>query len=51
MSFKVISFLELWQYFCSAEHNHLCNFGRGIKRNNSVKLFRIWVIGSGGVVF
>ena len=22
-------FLKLWQPFCSAEHNHLCNFGRG----------------------
>ena len=24
--FKDISFLELWQPFCSAEQNHLCNF-------------------------
>ena len=29
MQFKGISYLELWQPFCSAEHNHLCNFGRG----------------------
>ena len=29
MSFKGISYLELWQPFCSAERNHLCNFGRG----------------------
>ena len=28
MLFKGISYLELWQPFCSAEHNHLCNFGR-----------------------
>ena len=28
MSFKDISFLELWWPFCSAEQNHLCNFGR-----------------------
>ena len=28
MLFKDISFLELWQPFCSAEQNHLCNFGR-----------------------
>ena len=28
MQFKGISYLELWQPFCSAEHNHLCNFGR-----------------------
>ena len=27
--FKDISYLELWQPFCSAEQNHLCNFGRG----------------------
>ena len=29
MSFKGISYLEFWQAFCSAECNHLCNFGRG----------------------
>ena len=29
MSFKGISYLELWRSFCSAERNHLCNFGRG----------------------
>ena len=29
MPFKGISYLELWQPFCSGEHNHLCNFGRG----------------------
>ena len=29
MLFKDISYLELWQPFCSAEHNHLCKFGRG----------------------
>ena len=28
MTFKGISYLELWQPFCSAECNHLCNFGR-----------------------
>ena len=27
--FRGISYLELWQPFCSAEPNHLCNFGRG----------------------
>ena len=26
--FKDISYLELWQTFCFAEWNHLCNFGR-----------------------
>ena len=29
MLFKDISYLDLWQPFCSAEGNHLCNFGRG----------------------
>ena len=29
MPFKDISYLELWQPLCSAEPNHLCNFGRG----------------------
>ena len=28
MSFKDISYLELWWPLCSAEHKHLCNFGR-----------------------
>ena len=29
MSFKCISYLELWQLFCSEEHNQLCNFSEG----------------------
>ena len=29
MSFNIISDLELWGPFCSAERNHLCNFSRG----------------------
>ena len=29
MHFKDISYLELWQPFCSAERNHLCNLGGG----------------------
>ena len=29
MPFKGIFYLEHWQPFCSAERNHLCNFGRG----------------------
>ena len=29
MSFKDISYLELWPPFCSAEQYHLYNFGRG----------------------
>ena len=29
MPFNDISYLELWRPVCSAEGNHLCNFGRG----------------------
>ena len=29
MPFKDISYLELWQRFCSAERKDLCYFGRG----------------------
>ena len=29
MSFKGISYLELWQSFFSAEHDHLCNLSKG----------------------
>ena len=29
MPFKGISYLDIWQPFCSAECNYLCNFGRG----------------------
>ena len=29
MLFKGISYLELWQPFCSVERNYLCSFGRG----------------------
>ena len=28
MSFKDISYLEIWRPLCSADQNHLCNFGR-----------------------
>ena len=28
MPFKDISYLELWQPFCSAKRNHLCNLGK-----------------------
>ena len=27
-----ISYLELWQLFCSAEQNYLCNFARGYSK-------------------
>ena len=29
MSFKDISYLQLWQPVCSRERKHLCNFSRG----------------------
>ena len=29
MLFKDISYLELWWSLCSADQNHLSNFGRG----------------------
>ena len=29
MPFKGISYLNIWQPFCSKERNRLCNFGRG----------------------
>ena len=29
MQLKGISYLGLWQPFCSEEPSHLCNFGRG----------------------
>ena len=29
MSFKDVSYLELWQPLCSVDWNHLCNFERG----------------------
>ena len=47
MPFKGISYLELCQPFCSGERNHLCTIGRGYYAEHSVKLFCIWVSGSG----
>ena len=29
MSFKKISYLELWQSSCLVQQNHLCSFERG----------------------
>ena len=61
MSFKDISYLELWLLFCSAERNHLCNFGRVYPeeqfcefilnldlwfRRRCCKIFLIWSSGS-----
>ena len=48
MQLKDISFLELWQPFCSAERNPLCNLEEGIIRNIHVKLFEIWISVLGG---
>ena len=38
MPFKGISYLEFWQPFCSAERNHLCNFGRGYQEEQFCKI-------------
>ena len=59
--FKGVSYLELWQSFCSAELNHLSNFGRGyyseqfcenyfefgpvVQEDMSFKRFLIWSSG------
>ena len=64
MSFKYISYLELWQPFCSADQNHLCNGGRRhhekqfceitmnldpwFRRKCRFKVFFIW---SSGILF
>ena len=58
MSFKDISYLELWWPSCLAEWNHLCNFSRGnheehfceiilnfdqwFRRKWRLKIFLIW---------
>ena len=60
--FKDISYLDLWQPFCSAERNHLCNFGKRcyeeqfceiilnsdqwLRMKCSFKKFLIWSSGS-----
>ena len=36
--FKGISYLDIWQPFCSAECNHLCNFGRGYYEEQFCKI-------------
>ena len=43
MRFKDISYLELWRPFCSAERNHLCNFGRGHYEEQFYEI--IWKLG------
>ena len=38
MTLKGISYLELWQPFCSAERKHLCNFRRGYPEESEIIL-------------
>ena len=47
MSFKDISYLELWQPFVQQTGSICAILVDGIK-NNSVKIFRIWTSGLGG---
>ena len=35
MLFKDISYLELWQLFCSGECNYMCKFGRGYHKERT----------------
>ena len=44
ISFKDISYLELWQPFCLAEPNHLCNLGGGHHKEHFCEFFKIWTI-------
>ena len=62
MSFKNISYLELWQPLCLVDWNHLCNIGRRhheeqpceiildldkcFRRKCCLKVFLIWSSGS-----
>ena len=62
MSFKDISYLELWQLLFSADQNHFSNFGRRyheeqfcetilnldhwFRRKCPLKVFLIWISGS-----
>ena len=50
MPFKGISYLKLWQPFCSRERNHLCNFGRGFQEEQFCEIILNWDSGSGDVV-
>ena len=47
IQFKYISYLELWQPFCTAEQNHLCNFSRGYFEEQLGNYFEL----GGGVIF
>ena len=38
LSFKDISYLELWWPFCSAVQHHMCNFGRRYQEEQFCKI-------------
>ena len=48
---KDISYMELWQPFCSVEQNHCAISVECIMRNDSVIFFLIWTSGSGANAF
>ena len=50
MRFKGISCLELWQPFCSAERNQLCNFSRGYYEEQFCEIILNLSSGSGDVI-
>ena len=49
LSFKDISYLELWLLLCSVEQNNLCNFGREPQEKHSCEIILIWTSGSGDI--
>ena len=50
ISFKDISYLELWWPFVQWSRTICAILVEGIMRNDSVNLFGIWASGSGGMV-
>ena len=48
--FKGISYLELWQTSVKQSITICAILVEGIMRSNSLKLFRIWVGGSGDII-
>ena len=44
MSFKDISYLELWRHFRSAEQNQLCNFSRGYQEDQFCEIVIIFFL-------
>ena len=45
MPFKGISYLVLWQPFCSAKQNHLCNYGRGHREEQFCEIIlKFWSV-------